>query len=72
MCRSAWEIPSESQAGTKVDLCSVFREGEKVNKLLKIRLAVKTHTKVNCRDDVDGARWNMLNNEGGYHFKGSM
>jgi hypothetical protein len=22
---------------------------------------------LNCRDDGDGARWNMLNNEGGYH-----
>jgi hypothetical protein len=21
--------------------------------------------KINCRDDGDGARWNMLNNEGG-------
>jgi hypothetical protein len=22
---------------------------------------------MNWRDDGDGARWNMLNNEGGYH-----
>jgi hypothetical protein len=22
---------------------------------------------MNCRDDGDGARWNMLNNEGEYH-----
>jgi hypothetical protein len=30
------------------------------------KLPVKFIT-LNCRDDGDGARWNMLNNEGGDH-----